>query len=133
VAQNTEFSGAYSHLTGGSGKDGFNLTAAYLASRHIGLEGDVGGYYSTVNSVSDNVYTYTGGPKITFKRYEMLTPWVHLLFGGAHEYSKNYFGVIGGGGVDIGSKKYALRFKLDAANFNSATHARVGVGLVLRR
>ena len=133
LAQHTEFSGSYAHLTGPVGKDGFDISAGYLASRHLGLEADVGGYYSNKNSVTDNVYTYAGGPKFTFGRREVVTPFVHVLFGGAHEFNQNYFAVLGGGGVDVGSKKYALRFKLDAVNFNSDTHARAAVGLMLRR
>jgi len=115
------------------GKDGFDVSAGYLASRHLGLEADVGGYYAKQNGVSDNVYTYTGGPKITFSKHEVVTPFVHVLFGGAREFSQNYFTVMGGGGVDVGTKKYGLRFKLDAVNFNNDTHARVAAGLVLRR
>jgi len=133
AAQKAEFSGSYAHLTGPVGKDGFDVSAGYLASRHLGLEADVGGYYAKRNGVSDNVYTYAGGPKITFSKHEVVTPFVHVLFGGAREFSQNYFAVMGGGGVDVGTKKYGLRFKLDAVNFNNDTHARVAAGLVVRR
>jgi hypothetical protein len=131
AAQHAEFTGAYSHLTGPVGKDGFDFSAAYLPVKYLGVEADAGGYYA--NSGNDNVYTYAGGPTVKFsKHYHVVTPFVHLLFGGAREFGTNYFAVLGGGGVDIGSKKVALRFKLDAVNFNKDTHARVGLGLMVR-
>jgi len=129
LAQNAEISGAYAHLTGPTGKDGFNFSAAYLATKHLGLEGDVGGYYTT----GDNVYTYMAGPKVMFSTHDaVFTPYLHLLVGGAHEFGQNYLGVLPGGGVDVGSKRFAIRLKLDVLHFNSGTHARAGVGLVLR-
>ena len=127
-AQSVEVSGAYDHLT--PGKDGFNFSAAYLATHHLGLEGDVGGYYPS--SGNDHVYTVLGGPKVMFSTHDALfTPYVHLLFGEVRE-GQNYLGVLPGGGVDVGTKRIALRLKLDAIHFNSGTHARAGVGVVLR-
>jgi hypothetical protein len=133
LAQNAEISGAYAHLTGPAGKDGFNFSAAYLATKHLGLEGDVGGYYAGSNASGDNVYTYTAGPKVMFStRDALFTPYLHLLVGGAHELGQYYVGVLPGGGVDVGAKRFAVRLKLDALHYNSGTHARAGVGLVLR-
>ncbi len=127
LAQSVEVSGAYSHLT--PGKDGFDFSAAYLATKHLGLEGDVGGYYAT----GDHVYSYTAGPKVMFSTHDALfTPYLHLLVGGAHELGQYYVGVLPGGGVDIGTKLIALRLKLDALHFNGGTHARTGVGVVVR-
>jgi hypothetical protein len=129
LAQNAEISGAYAHET--PGRNGFNFSAAYLATSHFGVEGDVGGYYPS--SGDDNVYTVLFGPKVMFStRDALFTPYIHVLFGDAHELGKNYFGVLPGGGVDVGTKRIALRLKLDALNFNSGTHARAGVGVVLR-
>jgi hypothetical protein len=133
LAQNAEISGAYAHLTGPAGKDGFNISAAYLATRHLGLEGDVGGYYAGSHSSGDNVYAGLAGPKVMFAtRDGVFTPYFHLLFGGAHEVGHSYFGVLPGGGVDVGSMRVALRLKLDALHFNNDTHLRAGVGVVLR-
>jgi hypothetical protein len=133
LAQNVEISGAYSHLTGPTGKDGFDFSAAYLATKHLGLEGDVGGYYAGNHASGDNVYSYTAGPKIMFSTHDALfTPYLHLLVGGAHELGQYYVGVLPGGGVDIGTKLIALRVKLDALHFNGGTHARTGIGVVVR-
>jgi hypothetical protein len=126
LAQNVEISGAYSHLT--PGKDGFDFSAAYLATKHLGLEGDAGGYYAT----GDRVYDLMAGPKIMFSTHDALfTPYAHLLVGVAHE-GNSYVGVLPGGGVDIGSRSIALRLKLDALHFNGGTHARAGMGVVVR-
>jgi hypothetical protein len=126
LAQSAEISGAYAHLT--PGRDGFDATAAYLATTHLGLEGDVGAYYAT----GDHVYNILGGPKVMFSTHDALfTPFVHLLVGAVHEGS-NYVGVLPGGGVDVGSKTIALRLKLDLMHFNSGTHARAGLGVVFR-
>ena len=131
LAQSVEISGNYAHLTGPFGKDGFNITAAYLATHHLALEGDVGGYFASNNS-SDRVYDGMVGPKVMFSTHDALfTPFVHLLVGAVHEGS-NYVGVLPGGGVDVGSKTVALRLKLDVLHFNSGTHARAGVGVVFR-
>ena len=133
LAQNAEVSGAYAHLTGPAGKDGFNFSAAYLATKHLGLEGDVGGYYAGSNASGDNVYTFLAGPKVMFStRDAVFTPYIHLLFGEAHELSHSYLGVLPGGGVDVGSSRFALRLKLDALHFNSGTHLRAGLGVVVR-
>jgi len=32
----------------------------------------------------------------------------------------------------VGAKRFAVRLKFDALHYNSGTHARAGVGLVLR-
>ncbi|MGA2963120.1 MAG: hypothetical protein ABSD96_15680 [Candidatus Korobacteraceae bacterium] len=132
LAQSVEISGNYAHLTGPFGKDGFNITAAYLATHHLALEGDVGGYFASNNS-SDRVYDGMAGPKVMFSTHDALfTPYAHLLVGGAHEMGNGYLAVMPGGGVDVGSKRFAVRLELDAMHFNSDTHARAGVGLVLR-
>ncbi len=128
-AQHMEVSGAYDHLT--PGKDGFNFSAAFLAAKHFGLEGDVGGFYPSKDSV--HVYTVLGGPKVMFATHDALfTPYVHLLVGEAREFSNNYLGVLPGGGVDVGTKRIALRLKFDAIHFNDGTHALAGAGIVLR-
>jgi hypothetical protein len=48
------------------------------------------------------------------------------------EFGNNYLGVLPGGGVDVGTKRIALRLKLDAIHFNDGTHVRAGAGVVLR-
>ena len=132
LAQNTEISAGYNHLTGDIGKNGFYASAGYLPFTHVGVEGEFGAYYGSRGPVTDNAYTYLFGPKVMTTTHDgLFTPFAHLLLGGAHE-SNNYFGWLLGGGVDIGSKQLALRLKLDAVRFNSDTHARVGIGGVYR-
>lgn len=141
----------YAHLTGDLGKNGWNASAAINFTRHFGIEGDLGGYYSTVNSfgfnVDNNVYTYMFGPKVMFDtRDSRVTPFAHLLFGGGHEKAPDGFGGsvtdsaftwMLGGGADLNfSHNFAARGKIDFVRTNffdsGDTHARVGVGLVYK-
>jgi len=134
LAQKAEFSGSYAHLTGPVDKDGFNLSAAWLPNRYVGFEADGGGYFGSGAIVgTDNAYTIAGGVRVKLtKKYKLITPWVHLLAGGAREFSNSYFMVMGGGGIDIGNKRVGARLKLDVVNFNDGTHARAALGLVVR-
>jgi len=77
-------------------------------SRHLGLEGDFSGTYATISSVSSSVYTYTGGPVVSYDAGGKFNPFVHALFGGVRlsgsgfgaSASLNGFTVMAGGGVD---------------------------------
>ncbi len=78
-------------LSGGTG------SIAYNVNRYLGIVGDVAGYpdtrlrmtgaganpAGTVNS-SGSVFTYLGGPRISFRKFERVTPFVQGLFGDAH-------------------------------------------------
>ncbi len=78
-------------LSGGTGSVAFNV------NRSLGFVADVAGYpdtrlretgtganpAGTVNS-SGSVFTYLGGPRISFRKYERVTPFAQALFGDAH-------------------------------------------------
>jgi len=78
-------------LNGGSTALAFNL------NRYLGLVGDfgaytnsqirfTGGYTSTVGVDNPNiaVLSYLGGPRLSFRQFGRLTPFVQVLFGGMH-------------------------------------------------
>lgn len=74
------------NLNGGGG------SATVFFNPYIGLEADLQGYGSTTQhyatsqgnlAVSGNLFTYMGGVQLT-DRWEHFSPFVHLLFGGAH-------------------------------------------------
>ncbi len=89
--------------------------------------------WADTTSTGDNVYTLLAGPKVMFSTHDALfTPYLHLLVGETHAPGSNYLGVLPGGGVDVGTRRIALRLKLDAIHFNSGTHARAGAGVVFR-
>jgi hypothetical protein len=90
------------------GFNGWDASATYYFNRFVGVQGDFGGAYATVDGVSGHVYTYTGGPVIAF-REGPIRPFVHALFGGVHltgsfdglSASLNGFTTMFGGGVDV--------------------------------
>jgi opacity protein-like surface antigen len=77
------------YLNGGSTSVAFNLT------RYFGLVADFGGYAnskltlftptsSRTVDANGSAYTYTFGPRFSYRRYERFTPFAQALFGGAH-------------------------------------------------
>ena len=86
---------------------GMETSVAYFLNEWLGVEGSVTGAFSTTTVGGSNVKTavYGGGPKFAWrqKRWE---PWLHGLFGGAHEQpqtiggSRNTYSIMAGGGAD---------------------------------
>lgn len=88
--------------------NGWNANAAVKLGMFFGLEGDVGGGYTTVSGVGLHTYTYTGGPVVSFK-VGPVKPFFHALAGGAR-FSESQSGASGswngltamaGGGLDV--------------------------------
>jgi hypothetical protein len=122
-----EVSAGYSHLT--PDKDGFELSAGFLPVKHFVIEGEVGSYFRT----NHNTQTYLFGPMAStaLTHDGILTGFVRILFGGAHE-NNNYFAYLAGVGVDIGKHKIFVRPSADLIHYNDGFHARVGIGAVYR-
>jgi opacity protein-like surface antigen len=111
------------HLNGGSTNIAFNF------NRYLGLVGDFGGFNDTqlvlqngsANSTVDSsgtVFTYLFGPRLSYRKYERITPFAQALFGGIHASevtlssgcsgtactvlpSENSFAFTAGGGLDV--------------------------------
>src|ERR1700730_4094449 len=49
----------------------------------LGLTGDFGGHYGTLNGGATHLNTFLFGPQLSFPG--RISPFVHGLFGGAHE------------------------------------------------
>jgi len=89
------------------GFNGWDASATGYFNKFLGVTGDFGGAYATVDGVSGHVYTYTGGPVAAF-RVGKINPFVHVLFGGVHltgsesgvSVSRTGFTTMVGGGVD---------------------------------
>jgi Outer membrane protein beta-barrel domain len=89
------------------GFNGWDGSATGYFNRFLGVTGDFGGAYATVDGVSGHIYTYTGGPVVAF-RVGKINPFVHALFGGVHltgsesgvSVSRTGFTTMFGGGVD---------------------------------
>ena len=86
---------------------GVKTSVAYFLNEWLGVEGSVTTAFSpsTVGANHVKVLIYGGGPKVAWrqKRWE---PWLHAIFGGAHEqpqtagHSRNSYGILAGGGAD---------------------------------
>jgi hypothetical protein len=86
-----------------------SLTINPFQNKTFGLEGEFGGHFGSVPGVSYQAYTVMGGPKIA-GRFDSVTPWGHVLFGGQHirggGASSNDFGITAGGGLDINAHQH---------------------------
>lgn len=86
---------------------GIETSVAYFLNEWLGVEGDVTAVFSPTTIGGNNVklLVYGGGPKVAWrqKRWE---PWLHGIFGGAHEQpqtagqSRNAYSIMAGGGAD---------------------------------
>lgn len=119
-------------LNGGTASIAFNL------NRSVGLVADIGdytnsqmrfqgGYTSTVNvnNANEAVLTYLFGPRFSYRRYDRITPFAQVLFGGVHANqvvldnctfscillpSESSFALTAGGGLDLNlSRHFAIR------------------------
>jgi hypothetical protein len=109
--------------------NGGSSSIAYNFNRYLGIVADVGAmtnsevrftgaYTSTVdvNNSNVNAFTYLFGPRLSFRKYNRVTPFAQVLFGGAHANevtltpctsgctllpSQSTFAVTAGGGLDI--------------------------------
>jgi len=66
------------NVIGGSG------SAAYFLNPHVSIVGDFGGYKfnSLPRGIDSTMYTYTFGPRYTFRHFAFGTPYVQGLLGG---------------------------------------------------
>jgi hypothetical protein len=146
------------------GFNGWDASLRGNLSKYLGVEGDFGGTYATINSnvegfstsVSDHVYTYTGGPVVS-AHMGLIKPFAHALFGGIRlsesesgvSISQNGFTMMIGGGVDAKiNKMFAVRL-IDAdwvyyhfgsktvadvtiPSFSQSNNVRITTGIVVR-
>jgi hypothetical protein len=86
---------------------GINTSVVYFTNDWFGIEGNITAVFAPTILVNEHVKiaTYGAGPKIAWrqKRWE---PWLHGIFGGAHEQpqiagqSRNSYVIKAGGGAD---------------------------------
>jgi hypothetical protein len=90
------------------GWNGWDASLRGNFNKHFGLEGDFSGTYATISHVSSSVYTYAGGPAVSYDAGGKFNPFAHALFGGVHltgsgfgvSAALNGFTMMFGGGVD---------------------------------
>jgi hypothetical protein len=154
-------------LNGGSTSVAFNL------NRYLGLVGDFGGFnetrllfttgnppaaLGTYQAVDDGtVFTYLGGPRLSFRNHDRITPFAQVLFGGIHASeeslcptctaslpAENSFALTAGGGLDLRlHHRLALRIiqaeymmtrfeNLSTGSTQAQNDIRLSTGLVFR-
>jgi len=153
------------YLNGGSTSVALNF------NRYFGIVGDFGGFNDSrllltgaglsANDQIDKgtVFTYLGGPRLSYRKFDRVTPFVQVLAGGIHASeitlsgcaagctllpSANAFAMTAGGGVDVRiHHRLALRLiqaeymmtRFDDLNTGSSAtqnDMRISTGLVLR-
>ena len=86
---------------------GVNTSVVYFTNEWFGIEGNVTAGFARTVFVNEHVKiaTYGGGPKFTW-RQKQWEPWLHGIFGGAHEqpqvsgFGRNSYVIKAGGGAD---------------------------------
>ena len=86
---------------------GVKTSVAYFLNEWLAVEGNVTGAFSpsTIGANHAKVLIYGGGPKVAW-RQNRWEPWLHGIFGGAHEQpqtaagSRNTYAIEAGGGAD---------------------------------
>jgi hypothetical protein len=127
----------YTSLDPSFNGNGWNGAANVYLNHWFGITGDVSGAYDS----GLHFTTFSGGPVISTHRGR-LAPYGHALFGGAHAsafgLSDNGFVMMFGGGLDMGSGKFAFRMaQVDwlMTRFNGFTdknNVRISTGLLYR-
>jgi len=144
-----DISAGYSFLrvggTGGANLNGFNTSFAYNANDWFGIAGDVGVYHASPSGVSVTGFTYTFGPRFTYRKSDHVMPFGEALFGASHASaagagfsgSGNPFTYMLGGGAELplgSSHSWALRPEADyvglRANGATSNCVRISVGIV---
>mgnify|MGYP001106952547 CR=1 FL=1 len=104
-----EIFGGFSYLNVDTGDTrentlGFQASVAGNFHKNIGIVGDFGGQYKTIEGVTGHAYEFLFGPRFNY-RTEKANVFVHGLFGGvtigAAGESENGFAMGIGGGVDV--------------------------------
>jgi opacity protein-like surface antigen len=155
---NFEVSGDYQYVRmypgGGApsqGCQGFSGNAAANVNNWLGIAGDFGfckvtGLPTGTGAFAHNT-NYLFGPRISFRNYGRVTPYVQFLLGGDHASagatgvptaSANAFAFTLGGGADVRLSPHvslrAIQFEYFDTHFNSANqkNLRIQTGLVYR-
>ena len=100
-----ELFGGYSYLRTSSPSinlNGWELSGQYKFAPFLGAVGDFDGHYGSVDGFSTSLHTFLFGPQVSFPA--RVSPFAHVLFGGAHVssggFSDTSFAMAIGAGID---------------------------------
>jgi len=100
---------------------GINTSVVYFTNDWFGVEGNITAAFAPTIFANEHVKiaTYGGGPKIAW-RQKQWEPWLHGIFGGAHEQpqitgqSRSSYAIKAGGGADYRwNPRISFRFEAD--------------------
>ncbi len=149
-APQAEVSGGFSFIRdSGLNLKGWNGSGAFNLNRWLGVAGDFGGHYTTIipGVLSERIYTFTFGPRVSYRTDSRFTPFFHVLAGGIRVSgsagtisipSQSGFALIAGGGLDLeATNSISIRLlQVDALNSHlsgsSSTNPRLTFGVVWR-
>ena len=127
----------FTSTDGGWHGNGWDTAANMYITRWLGVTGDFSGVYGS----GSNLYTYTAGPVVSVHK-SSFSPFAHALFGGAHtaagSLSDSGMAMMFGGGVDFGTKKWAVRavqfdwLVLRSNGITNKNNMRVNTGVMYR-
>jgi hypothetical protein len=143
-----DVSAGYSYFriggSNGANLNGFSTSAVYNANNWFGLVADLGVYHGSPSGVSLTDFSYTFGPRFSYRRSGKVVPFAQALFGASHASasfggasgSTNPFTYGAGGGADVrlGSSKVSLRPEVEyfglRANGGTSNCVRISFGIV---
>jgi len=123
---------------------GLKTSVTYYTNDWFGIEGNLSAAWGpdVFPRQRAKLLVYGGGPKITWRRYKRWDPWLHGIFGGAHEQpqttgnSKSTYSIQLGGGANY-NFNYRLSGRLEG-NYvrtgffgQSQNNFQLGAGVVL--
>jgi len=104
-----DFSYIHTNFSGNGGGEfsviGGSGSAAYFLTPHVSIVGDFGGYKfnGLPGGISSTMYSYTFGPRYTFRHFSFGTPYVQGLVGGGRLNANS-------GGIEAGENGLVAAF-----------------------
>lgn len=129
--------------------NGWNAQVAANPTNWLGIVADGGGVYGTPVGTHSHMYTYLLGPRISYRKHERWTPFVHALFGQSRltvevpaagfVFSQTGFSLAVGGGLDARLSDHVAIRVLQAEWFRThlfpdatENNLRLSFGVVIR-
>jgi hypothetical protein len=106
LGDKVELFGGYSYMRAdnspGVNLNGWELAGQYKVTDWLGGVADFDGHYGSPSGSSSSLHTFLFGPQVSWPA--RVSPFAHVLFGGAHvssgTFSENSFAMAIGGGID---------------------------------
>ena len=151
-----EVFGGYSYLRTGNPYDedshGWNTAVSGNLTKHIAVKADFAGHYDNYSraltggaiDVSNRLHTFLFGPQFNFRATERVNPFVHALFGAAHDrtratrgaavvdFSDTGFAMVLGGGVDA-KLNDSVSFRIFQTDYLLTRYSDPNIAPVARR